>query len=143
MPIGAPPWLPGGPCHTSHPYLRSENGLQFGVWVKECPWQPLFCPLPAKQYLPSFAGGSSRRKECLVAFSIHSGPQGGRPGSLLSIYTSWKRPLISSQEVQYPTSWMVGTSASGSSLGRPCQQPQWISLSASFCPDSVACTNIC
>ena len=78
----------------------------------------------------------------LVALSINLGPQGGRLGRLLSIYTSWKRFQIFSWEVQYPTSWTVGTSTSGFSLGWPCQRPWQISLSASFCPNLAACTNI-
>ena len=48
-----------------------------------------------------------------------SGLQGG-PGSLFSWYTSLYSPLISPREVLYPTSWMVGTSTFGSSLGVPC-----------------------
>ena len=47
MPAGAPPWLPGGPYHVSHPSLRSENGVQFGGWAMEwtrrrteCLWWP-------------------------------------------------------------------------------------------------------
>ena len=41
-----------------------------------------------------------------------------------------------------PTSFMAGTSASGSSLGRICQWPHQMNLSASFHPSSVACRNI-
>ena len=142
MPVGVPPWLPGGPYHVSHPSLGSVNGVWFGSWAAEWPWQPPFGPLPAWWYLPLCRWLLKEDRMSLVAFFICWGPKGCRPGSLLSIYTLWKRPLISPQEVQYPTSWMAGTPASGSSLRRPCQQPQQISLSTSFCPDSVACTNI-
>ena len=78
----------------------------------------------------------------LVHSSIHLGPKGSGPGSLLSIYTSWNRSLISPWEVWYPTSWMVGTSTSRSSPRRPHWQQQWINLSASLHPDSAVCTNI-
>ena len=142
-PISVPPWIPGGLSHVSHLSLRSENMVWFGGWATEWPWQPPIGPLPAQWYLSSFIGGSSRRTEYLwwpFPF-IQACRVVGWAGS--SAYTPHKnRPLISSWEAQYPTSWMVGTSTSGSSLRRPCQQPWWISLSASFCPDSVACTNI-
>ena len=60
MPLSVPPWLPGGPYHMSHPSLMSENGVWFGSWAMEWLQWPPFGPLPAQQYLPSFAGGSSR-----------------------------------------------------------------------------------
>ena len=72
----------------------------------------------------------------------HSGPHSGGLGSLFSWSTSLYSPLISPQEVLYPTSWMVGTSALESSLGIPCQQPVQIACSISFHPASVACRNI-
>ena len=71
-----------------------------------------------------------------------SGPQGGGPGSLFSWYTSLYSPLISPEEVLYPMSWTVGTSAPGSSLRVPCWQPQQITHSISFCPNSAVCRNI-
>ena len=61
-----------------------------------------------------------------------SGSLDGDPGSLWSLYTSFWGP----------TSWMVGTSTSGSSFSNLCQQPQQTICSASFCPCSEACWNI-
>ena len=55
-----------------------------------------------------------------IASSLCQGPQGSGPGDLLSKFMPWYRYLVSLWEVQYPTSFMVGTSASGSGLGRLC-----------------------
>ena len=141
MPISMPPWLPGGPYHVSCPSLRFENG----VWLEAGPRNGHNGPLwsSSSSAVPPLLCRWLLEEDriSLVAFSILSDPQGSGPGSLLSIYTSWKRPLISSWEVQYPTSWMAGTSTSGSSLRRPCQHPWQVSLSASFHPDSAASTN--
>ena len=92
-------WWPGCRIGTSAPHMSSS-----------CPWIPL---LSHRQHL---------REDTisLMASSICLGLKGSGPGSPLSMYTSWNRSLISSQEVLYPTSWMTGISTSGSSPGRPC-----------------------
>ena len=73
---------------------------------------------------------------------ISSGSPGGDPSSLHCLYTSRYRDWISSLLVWGPTSWMADTSASGSSFGNSCQQPQQTIHSSSFCPWSAACWNI-
>ena len=80
-------------------------------------------------------------KMSLVISHSHLGPHGRGPDSLLREYTWLESSPISSQVVQYPTSWAVEVSASGSSLGRPCLHPWQTNLSTSFCPDSAACMN--
>ena len=79
----------------------------------------------------------SQAKSCTC-----SGPHGGGLSNLFSWYTLLYSPHISPQEVLYPTSWMVGTSALVSSLGVLCWWPQQIAYSISFCPDSAVCRNI-
>ena len=74
--------------------------------------------------------------------STSSGSLGGDPGSLWSLYTLWYRNSICFLLVWGPTSWMAGTSASGSSFSRPWQQPQQTICSASLCPCCKACRYI-
>ena len=102
------------------------------------------CKSSSGQLIPLLSCRKSLREEriSLVVSSIHLGPKGDGPGSLLSMHTLWNRSLISPQEVWYPTSWMAGTSTSGSSPGRPCQWLQQINLSASLYPDLAVCANI-
>ena len=98
MPIGAPPWLPGGLCHVSHPSLgfslvaRLQNGCSSPPLVLF----QLGSTLPPLKVAPQ--GGQNVSGGLFHPF----GPTGQWARYLLSIYTSWKRPLISSQEVNTP-----------------------------------------
>ena len=127
-------------CHWSLP--QTWDGAQLGDWAEEWTWWPPLVFFQFSGTSPLSQAVSQGRQDSLVAFSIHSGPHGSGLGSLFSRYTLWKRFLTSSWEVLYPTSWITGMSASGFSLGRLCQWPQQIILSASFCPDWAAHRNI-
>ena len=99
MPIGAPPWLPGGPYQVGCPSLRFKDGVGLVVG----------CGMGTVAPHKSFSGLQISLLSCrwslredrisLVASSIHLGLKGSRLGSLLSMYTSWNRSLISPWEV--------------------------------------------
>ena len=118
-------------CPSSPPRV-----LLLGGWPSARPGSSKPC-----SGLPSFCLRWSYREDTTLAvnFSIRSSPQGGNPGSLLSLYT-WKyKYLNSSLLVWGPTDQMVEMSACRFNFRRPCQQ---IIHSASFCPCSVTCRNI-
>ena len=112
MPTGEPPWLPRGLHCEGSLSLRTGSGILFGSWAMGWPQQPL---------LSLLQHGST-------SSSLQVAPQG--------------RQDVSFCEVWYPTSCTAGISASGFGLGRPCQWPQQINLSTSFCPSLAACMNI-
>ena len=128
---------------------HSPKVTSLSLWEALSQWWDGWVPAGSGSPLPSnwspllhCRGSFKEDKMSLVISHTHLGPHSGGPGNLYGMYTWWKRSPISSLEVQYPTSWMAGTSALGSSLGRPHWWPWQINLSTSFCPDSAASTNI-
>ena len=118
-------------------------------WEALSQWRDGWAPVGSGSLLPSDCSPllchrwSFKEDKMSPGYLLCSfGPTWRGPGNLFSMCTWWKRSPISSLEVQYPTSWMVGTSTLRSILGRPCWWPQQINLPSSFHPDSVACTNI-
>ena len=140
MPADAPPWLPAKPYHASGPSLRYESGVQFGGLAVEWLQQPPLVLLQLGGTSPPLQAAPQGRQNVSSGLFHPFRPTGWQAGQPVDhVYLAEE---VSSWEVWYLTSWMAGTSASGSSLGRPCRWPRQINLSASFHPDLVACTNI-
>ena len=137
QPLGHLPGFLEDLITQAHPSLGSED-MEFSLVAGPqnghacCPFGPL--PACCSTSSPLQVAPEVGQNDSGGPFHLF-GPAGQWAGqSFEHIYLMWKRLLIFSQEIQYPTSWTAGTSAPGSSLRRPCWQPQQISLSAFFHP---------